>query len=460
MFKPSYNLDAEQGILGGILVTPASFYEITSLKAEHFYDKRHQAIYACFVEMSQNSVPIDLITTNEYLRKTGREDQAGGVGYLVEITSSIFSAMHIREHAAIVQELAMRRNLRLLGESLMREAEEYSKDSLSLAEGAEKALFEITRSTVSSDTKDASKIMMESIEAMENAKKNKGRTGVPSGFRSLDSVTGGWQNSDLIILAARPSQGKTALALNYALNAAKDGFPVLFFSLEMSAKQLGDRILSSLSMVPNDAIRTGTITQSQMDKVLRTAEHVSSLPLYISDASTLTIPQFRAISRKHFQEKGVRMIIVDYLQLMSGNRKGNDTRETEVAAISRAIKGVAKELNVPVIALSQLSRQTENRGGFKRPILSDLRESGAIEQDADIVTFIHRLEYYGITEDEDGRSTAGAAEIIFAKHRNGKVGIEKLGFDNRFTLFSDYDNDVNYFGTVQPTSVPDGDVPF
>lgn len=456
----SYNLDAEKGVIGAILASPDSIYEVQGLKPEHFYDNRNRTVFQAISDMSSRFKRIDLITVTEHLRSTGKLEDADGAWYIAEVTANVFSASHIKAHAEIIRELAMRRDLRALGESLVKKAEEYTSASVSLAEEAEKALYDITKGSMGGAVKTVADIMVESLAGIDAAKLNDGKTGVTSGFNAIDSVTGGWQPSDLVILAARPSQGKTALALNYALNAAREGFPVLFFSLEMSARQLGDRLISSLAKVPNDSIRSGRISELDMQKVFRTAEQLSALPISIDDSSMLSITEFRAKARKQFMEKGVKLIIVDYLQLMTGTRGKSDTRESEVAAISRALKAMAKELNVPVIALSQLSRATESRGGSKRPFLSDLRESGAIEQDADVVTFIHRPEYYGIMEDEAGNSTAGKAEIIFAKHRNGKVGIENLRFDSQFTLFNDVSE--GYFDDAKLLQKPANDdiVPF
>lgn len=440
----AYHPDAEMSVLGAIIAVSDSYYQVPFLKPEHFYDERHKAMFNAIVQMQNASKKVDLVTLHQHLLATGQLEAVGGASYVVEVTNRIMSFHHIVEHANIVREYALRRDLRQLGVDIVAQAEQNTTDTIALAEAAEKGLYAITQSNLVTGAKTTADVMAESLRTLDLAKANKGQTGTPSGFAVVDAVTGGWQPSDLIILAARPAQGKTALAINYALNAAQQGFPVAVFSLEMSAKQLGDRMISAVAMVQNDAIRTGRVSDYETQKVIQAAEIISTLPIYIDDSASLSITELKSKCRKLSAEKGVKLIIVDYLQLMSGNRNSRDNREVEVSSISRGLKMIAKETNVPVLALSQLSRQTEQRGGSKRPQLSDLRESGAIEQDADIVTFIHRPEYYGITEDENGRSTAGKAEIIFAKHRNGKVGIENLQFASQYTLFQ---NDTQYDST-------------
>jgi replicative DNA helicase len=317
-------------------------------------------------------------------------------------------------------------------------------------QSAEKGVFDITHEGVKKGAEPISAIVVKSLKRMEDASKSaNGLTGVPCGFTTLDRITGGWQDTDLVILAARPSQGKTALGLNIAKGASEMGRPVAFFSLEMSSTQLVNRLLASDSEINGEHILRGTLSPAQWPSLMASAENISDLPLFIDDTSSINILELKSKCRKLKMERGIKLIVVDYLQLMTGERQKGDSRDREIGTISAGLKAIAKELEVPVIALSQLSRANEQRGGSKKPMLSDLRESGNIEQDADIVMFIHRPEYYGIMEDEDGASTKGKAEIIFAKHRNGAVGSVDLMFKPQFTKFMD----IESFDFEEPKTV-------
>lgn len=454
--------DVEEIVLGAILVDSGVLDQVLDLlDVEMFYAEENKMVCEAILSLAKRSSSIDILTVVQEMRALGTIDKAGGPYYVTGLTSRVASTAHIADHIKIVKAQYVRRRMGDLGMKLTREAYEETIPVTELMQAAEKGIFEISNSGTKKAAKPVSEFLYESISALEEAKNVKnGMTGVPCGFTTLDRVTGGWQKTDLIILAARPSQGKTALGLNIAKGAAEMGKPVAFFSLEMSGKQLVNRLMASEAEVNGEHILRGTLQDAQWQYLLRASETISNMPLFIDDTSSLGILEFKSKCRKLKLEHGIQLIVVDYLQLMVGERMRGDSRDREIGTISAGLKAVAKDLDVPVIALSQLSRANEQRGGSKRPMLSDLRESGNIEQDADIVMFIHRPEYYGITEDEDGHSLRGLAEIIFAKHRNGAVGTVDLKFEPQFTKFSDIE-EFNPVAAVTVTPSPGNEsVPF
>ena len=386
------------------------------------------------------------MTVTEELKKTGNLEVVGGPYYLVELTNKVASAANIEYHARIIAQKHIQRELIRVSTTIIRDAYEDTTDVFNLLDDAEKGLFAITQQNLSRSVESMGSLASKALKQLESLKdKEDGLTGIPSGFTALDRLTSGWQPSDLVILAARPGMGKTSFVLALALNAAMDfQRPIAIFSLEMSNLQLVQRLISMESEISGSKLRNGQLEDYEWQQLHSSIEKLSEAPIFIDDTPGINIFELRAKCRRLKMQHDIQMVIIDYLQLMSGggeNQRGN--REQEVSAISRALKGLAKELHVPVIALSQLSRAVEVRGGTKRPQLSDLRESGSIEQDADMVSFIYRPEYYQILEDEEGQSLKGIGEIIIAKNRHGALETIKLRFLSEYAKFADLE-DTNF----------------
>ena len=434
----------EEAVLGALMLDKDALSIVLDiLRAESFYLDAHQLIYKSMLRLFEKSQPVDLLTVTEELKKTGELEAAGGPYYLVELSNKVASAANIEYHARIIAQKFVQRELISVSTKIIRDAYEDTTDVFNLLDDAEQGLFAIAQQNLSRGFESMSSLAAKAQKQIEELRhKEDGLTGVPTGFTELDRLTSGFQRSDLIILAARPGMGKTAMTLSLAKNAASDfGKPVAIFSLEMSALQLAQRVISMEAEISGMKMRNGQLEEYEWQQLNAALERISEVPMYIDDTPGINIFELRAKARRLKMQHDIDLIIIDYLQLMSGggdNQRGN--REQEVSAISRALKGLAKELNVPVIALSQLSRAVEVRGGTKRPQLSDLRESGSIEQDADIVAFIYRPEYYDILEDEEGQSLKGIAEVIIAKHRHGALKTIKLRFTDEFARFSDLDD--------------------
>lgn len=446
---PPQAIDLEEAVLGALMLEKDALTAVVDiLKPESFYKDAHKEIYQSILDLFNAGEPIDLLTVSNQLRKNGKLEVVGGAFFITELTSKVSSAANIEYHARIITEQAIKREMIQVASEIQKDAFEETTDVFELLDKMEQSLFEISESNIRKNYTDMRSIMREAITELENKKGQKdGLTGVPSGFTALDRVTSGWQKSDLIIIAARPAMGKTAFVLSVLRNAAVDhSRPVAIFSLEMSSIQLVNRLISSEAELDSEKIKKGNLADYEWEQLIHKTNKLSTAPLFVDDSPALSILELRAKCRRLKAQNDVQLIVVDYLQLMSGDTKGgmSGNREQEISSISRALKKIAKELNVPVIALSQLSRAVETRGGDKRPQLSDLRESGAIEQDADIVMFLYRPEYYGITEDEEGQSTAGVGEVIIAKHRNGSLENVKLRFIGKFTKFTDLDLNVPY----------------
>lgn len=434
----------EEAVLGALMLDKEALPIVLDiLRAESFYLEAHQLIYKAMLRLFEKSQPIDLLTVTESLKKGGDLEAVGGPYYLVELTNKVASAANIEYHARIIAQKYVQRELISVSTKIIRDAYEDTTDVFNLLDDAEQGLFAIAQQNMSRGFESMSSLAAKAQKQIEELrKKEDGLTGVPTGFTELDRLTSGFQPSDLIILAARPGMGKTALVLSLARNAAAEfGKPVAMFSLEMSALQLAQRVIAMEAEISGSKMRNGQLEDYEWEQLNAALERVSEIPIYIDDTPGINIFELRAKARRLKMQHDIQIIIIDYLQLMSGggdNQRGN--REQEVSAISRALKGLAKELSVPIIALSQLSRAVEVRGGSKRPQLSDLRESGSIEQDADIVAFIYRPEYYGIDEDEEGQSLKGTAEVIVAKHRHGALKTIRLRFIDEFARFSDLDD--------------------
>ena len=450
---PPQALDLEEAVLGAIMVEKDAIIAVSEvLKPECFYKESHQTIFKAIQDLSSRLEPIDLLTVSEELRKKEKLDEIGGAPFLAQLTTKVGSAAHLEYHSKIIAQKYIQRELIRVATDIQNKSFDEDVDVDELLDYSEMELFKVAEGNIKSDTQPISNIVMKAIKQIEEAgKREDGLSGVPSGFTDLDRLTSGWQRSDLIIVAARPSMGKTAFVLSMARNMAVDHkVPVAFFSLEMSNIQLVNRLIVSESGLSSEKIRNGKITQDEWTQLTVKIKNLSEAKIFIDDTPALSIFEFRAKCRRLKAQHNIGVVVIDYLQLMTGPAETKGNREQEVSTISRSLKAIAKELNVPILALSQLNRSVETRGGNKRPQLSDLRESGAIEQDADVVTFIHRPEYYGLLEDEDGNSTQGVAEIIVAKHRNGAVEDVKLRFQKEMARFSDLD-DTDYSG-MQPAA--------
>ncbi|CCH53538.1 replicative DNA helicase [Fibrisoma limi BUZ 3] len=445
---PPQALDLEEAVLGALMIEKDALSAVVDiLKPESFYKEAHQRIYNAILTLFSNSDPIDLLTVTQQLRKTGEIELVGGGGYVSELTFKVNSAANIEYHARVITEQSLKRGLIAMSSSILRDAYEDTTDVFELLDRTEQSLFKISESNIKKNYADMSTIVRQALNEMETKKHQEGLTGVPSGFTNLDRVTSGWQPTELIILAARPAMGKTAFVVSALRNAAVDhGKPVAIFSLEMSSVQLVNRLISAEAEIDSEKIRKGTLAPHEWTQLHHKIQRLTEAPIFIDDTPALSILELRAKCRRLKAQHDIQMVVIDYLQLMTGDHSKGSNREQEIASISRALKNLAKELNVPVIALSQLSRAVETRGGDKKPQLSDLRESGSIEQDADMVMFLYRPEYYNITQDENGNSTLGIGEVIIAKNRSGSLDTIQLRFVNKFTKFCDLDT---YFEPVQ-----------
>lgn len=445
--------DLEAAVLGAMLLDKNAVTDtIDILLEDSFYDPKHQAIFRAVKGLFDNSEPIDLLTVVNRLKKEGELEIAGGVVYVSSLTNRISSSAHAEYHARIISQKHIQREIIRMSNEILKKAYDDTIDVFELLATAEKELYAIAKNNMKKGVDLMQNVVKEALLEIENATKNSdGISGIPTGLRELDKLTSGWQRSDMIVIAARPAMGKTAFVLSMARNSAVDyGMGVAIFSLEMSSVQLVKRLISAETRIPAEKLRKGDLRPDEMIQLHERITKLTSAPIYIDDTPGLSVFDLRAKCRRLDTQYGIDMIIIDYLQLMSagGNQKGGGNREQEISSISRSVKEIAKELNVPVLALSQLSRSVEQRGGDKRPVLSDLRESGAIEQDADIVSFIYRPEYYGFTTDEEGRSNDGVGEIIVAKHRNGATDSVRLRFIKEYARFENLDDYGSDFDSV------------
>ncbi|MGB0523277.1 MAG: replicative DNA helicase [Flammeovirgaceae bacterium] len=438
---PPQDQELEQAVLGALMLEKDSIIDVIELlRPEVFYNPKHKEIFMAIRELFSNSEPIDILTTTNQLRVLGKLEEVGGAFYITQLTNRVNQAGNVVYYSRILLQYYIKRELIAIANNIQKEAYEDTTDVFNLLDQMEQNLFEISELNIRKNYSDMRSIMAEAIQELESMKEHKdGLTGVPSGFSALDRVTSGWQKSDLIILAARPAMGKTAFVITCMRNAAVDfNQGVALFSLEMSNVQLVKRLISAEAELESEKLKTGKLDDEEWQRMVHKTSRLTSCPIFIDDTPALTVLELRAKCRRLKAQHDIQMIIIDYLQLMSGDSKGGN-REQEIAHISRSLKQLAKELNVPVIALSQLSRAVETRGGDKRPQLSDLRESGSIEQDADMVIFLYRPEYYGITEDEEGNSVMGMGEVIIAKHRNGSLENVPLKFIGKYTKFQDWE---------------------
>ncbi|HTN17544.1 MAG TPA: replicative DNA helicase [Chitinophagaceae bacterium] len=451
--------ELEEAVLGAIMLEKDKMAEVLEIiqSPDCFYVNAHQKIYAAVRALFDKGMPVDLLTVTEELRKNSDLELVGGAYFLTKLTMNVVSSAHVEAHARIVMEKFIQRELIRISGEVISSAYEDSTDVFDLLDQAETGLYEITDKHLRKNFKSLTDVLVETVKEIEAAKNNKSDvTGVPSGFTELDRATAGWQKNALIIVAARPAVGKTAFTLNLAMNAAMNSekpYPVAFFSLEMGAGELVKRMLSAVTEVSMDAITKGRMEEHEFVQLTQRMHKLASMPIYLDDQAALNIFELRAKARRLKQRHDIQMIVIDYLQLMSGgNDKGPGNREQEISKISRDLKALAKELEIPIIALSQLNRAVESRKESKVPQLSDLRESGAIEQDADMVMFLYRPEYYGIENNEMGEPIEGETHIHIAKNRSGSTATIKLQFIKENQKFVDLPD--TSFGTFKPMDNP------
>lgn len=445
---PPQALELEEDVLGAIMLEKDAYSMVSDiLKPSYFYKTAHQKIFEAIADLALHQNPVDMHTVTEMLRKKGTLDEVGGPYFITLLTSRVSSAAHLIYHSQIIVQKYLARELIRLSSEIQTKAFDEKMDVDDLMQEAEGKLFEITQQNLKKDVVQINDVIGEARKRMKDAANREGSSGVPSGFKDLDKITSGWQKSDLIIIAARPAMGKTAFILSMAKNMAVDmNAPVAVFSLEMSNVQLVNRLLMNVCSLEGEKVKNGNLTAEEWERFDKDVNQLLDAPVFVDDTPSLSIFELRSKARRLMKEHKIQCIVIDYLQLMNASGMTFGSREQEVSLISRSLKGLAKELDIPIIALSQLNRSVEGRTtDGKRPQLSDLRESGAIEQDADMVCFIHRPEYYGIKVDSEGNSYEGIAEIIIAKHRNGAVGDVKLKFKNVFAKFMNISDDNDPF---------------
>jgi len=443
---PPQALDLEQVVLGALMIDKKGVDEVIDiLQPDAFYKQAHQYIFHAIYTLFENSEPIDILTVSNQLKKDEKLKAVGGDFYLISLTQKVSSSAHIEFHSRIILQKFIQRSLIKISNEIIEDAYDETTDVFDLLDKAESKLYEVTQGNIKKSTETARDLVIQAKNRIQEIANKEGMSGVATGFHKLDKLTSGWQPSDLIIIAARPGMGKTALTLTMARNIAVDtGKGVAFFSLEMSSVQLITRLISSETGLSSEKLRTGNLEKHEWEQLNVKVKNLENAPLFIDDTPSLSIFDLRAKARRLASQHDIKIIMVDYLQLMTagGSGKNGGNREQEISTISRNLKALAKELEIPVIALSQLSRAVESRGGSKRPMLSDLRESGAIEQDADIVSFIYRPEYYKMDEwDDDEQSpTANQGELIIAKHRNGSTENIRLKFIGHLGKFDNLDD--------------------
>ena len=443
---PPQALDVERAVLGALMVDRDAFTVVSELiQPETFYDSRHQKIYHAIQTLNVHEEPVDIMTVAQQLGKDGTLEEVGGPAYIVDLSSQVASSAHIEYHSKILKQKFLARQLIHFASMVEQDAFDDTVDVDELMQRAETTLYELSQKNMIQDYQHIDPILQEAHRILMKASQNTGGlTGVPTGYHKLDDMTSGWQPSDLVIIAGRPAMGKTSFALSILKNVAVDyQQPVAFFSLEMNSVQLVNRLISNVCEIPGTKILNGQLTPDEWERFDSNIRKLEGAPVYIDDTPGLSVFELRTKARRLAREHKIKLLMIDYLQLMNANGMRFGSRQEEVSHISRSLKGLAKELNIPVLALSQLNRTVENRDGpdGKKPQLSDLRESGAIEQDADMVLFVHRPEYYRILTDEKGNDLRGKAEIIIAKHRKGATGDVLLRFRGEYTRFANPEED-------------------
>ena len=458
---PPQATELEEAVLGALMIEKDALTTVIDiLEPESFYKEAHQKIYAAIQNLFKKSEPVDLLTVKHELKQTGELEAVGGASYISKLTLNVASAANIEFHARIISQKYIQRELIRISTHTITDAYDETSDVFDLLDAAEQELFNVAQGNIRKGFDSMPALIQAAKEQIKKAgEKGDGVNGVPSGFTELDKLTSGWQPSELLILAARPGMGKTAFVLSMARNMAVDqNIPVAIFSLEMSSIQMVMRLVASETGLTAEKLKKGNLAQHEWEQLNAKVSSLSEAPLFIDDTPGLSVFELRAKARRLKQQHDIQMIIIDYLQLMHAGGKDGGNRQEEISIISRSLKVIAKELSIPVIALSQLSRAVETRGGDKRPQLSDLRESGAIEQDADMVMFIYRPEYYDITVDENGNSLIGISEIIVAKHRNGALKNIPLRFVPEQAKFVDLNqHDFGDFSGISARDEGDND---
>ena len=452
---PPQAVEVEEAVLGALMLERDAYVTVADIiDTSSFYKEEHQKIFESIKFLSANEKPVDLLMVTQELKDRDQLNEVGGPGYITQLTRRVASAAHIEFHSRIIAQKFIQRELIRVSSEIQGKSYDDTIDVDDLIDFSESSLFQVAERNIKKETVPIKPVLNQAIKQIEKARNQKdGLSGVPSGFTAVDRITSGWQRTDLVIVAARPSMGKTAYVLSMARNmAVEHNRATAIFSLEMSSVQLVNRLIAAETELGNDKLKTGRLENYEWEHLNRKISALEKAPIFIDDTPALSIFEFRAKCRRLKMQHDIQVVIVDYLQLMTAGTDGRGSREQEVSTISRSLKAIAKELDIPILALSQLNRSVESREG-KRPQLSDLRESGAIEQDADIVMFIHRPEYFGITEDESGNSLLGVAEIIIAKHRNGATGDVHLAFKKELAKFSDMETPLgNDFGMAQTFS--------
>ena len=433
-------LEIEKAVLGALMIDKDAYAIVCEiLRPESFYEPRNQMVYTAIRDLSMDEKPVDMLTVADQLAKSGKLEQVGGPGYIAELSSGVATSANIEYHANIIAQKSLARQLISFASSIQTKAFDETIDVEDLMQEAEGSLFELSQHNMKKDYTAIDPVIAQAVKGIQDAAKNTdGLTGVSTGYFKLDDITSGWQASDLVIIAGRPAMGKTSFALSMAKNIAADlRTPMAFFSLEMSNVQLVNRLISNACEIQGSKILNGQLQRDEWERLDKNINSLLGAPLYVDDTPGLSVFELRTKARRLVREHGIKLIMIDYLQLMNANGMRFSSRQEEVSTISRSLKGLAKELNIPILALSQLNRGVESREGLegKRPQLSDLREAGAIEQDADMVLFVHRPEYYHIYQDDNGRDLHGMAQIIIAKHRKGATGDVLLTFRGEFTRF-------------------------
>ena len=463
--------EVEKAVLGALMIDNEAYMAVCEiLKSQSFYEPRHQKIYAAIEQLSLEEKPVDVLTVIEQLAKQGVLEEVGGPSYITELSSKVVTSVNIVYHANIVAEKYLLRQVITLSGTIGNMAYDETIGVKDIVQEAERMIFEISQMNIKKDYTSLDPLITEATKIMQKQSENKGGVvGIPTGFYKLDDITSGWQNSDLVIIAGRPAMGKTAFALSMAKNIAADKrIPMAFFSLEMSGTQLTNRLMANACEISGKKIMNGQLDREEWERFDKRINNLMGAPLFIDDTPGLSVFELRTKARRMVREHGIKLIMIDYLQLMNANGMRFNSRQEEVSKISCSLKELAMELNIPVIALSQLNRGVEGREGAegKRPMLSDLRESGAIEQDADMVVFVHRPEYYHIYQGTNGEDYRGMAEIIIAKHRKGATDIVLLNFRGEYTRFENPEDSL--LGNRAPTSGmimesngnKDGNMPF
>lgn len=455
-------LEVEKAVLGALLIDKDAYSVVCEiLYPESFYEPRNQKVYSAIRELSMREQPVDILTVTEQLAKQGDLEEIGGPVYITELSSRVASSANVEQHARILAQKFLARQLITFAGGIETKAFDETTDIDDLMQEAEGSLFELSQRNMKKDYTQIDPVIDTAIKVIQKAAANKdGLTGVPTGYHKLDDITSGWQASDLVIIAGRPAMGKTSFALSMAKNIAADyKVPMAFFSLEMSNTQLVNRLISNCCEIQGSKILNGQLKPDEWDRLDKRINNLLGAPLYVDDTPGLSVFELRTKARRLVREHGVKIIMIDYLQLMNANGMRFSSRQEEVSTISRSLKGLAKELDIPILALSQLNRGVEAREGLegKRPQLSDLRESGAIEQDADMVLFVHRPEYYHIYQDDNGRDLHGMAQIIIAKHRKGATGDVLLTFRGEFTRFENPE-DGRLSSKPKQGTAPEGEI--